>query len=423
MDFINSCKQMILGRPDYYAAQRLARFAKSRQGVKLTAQLMQQTDSLTKKDIATWRAAWQQAISIDTPNRSRLYDVYTDCLVDLHLSGCIGQRKGKTMQKEFRLVGKDGKEKPEGTALLQKEWFNDFIDLALDSRFWGHSLIQLGDVVPDEDGMRFDKVELVPRKHVCPEYGVVTPEPAADWRTGLSYREGDFALWCVEVGKPKDLGLLLKCAPSCISKKNMLAFWDMFGEIFGSPIRVARTNTTDEKERAKIEKSMEIMGNSAWAVLPDGTDIEIKESSRGDAYNVYDKRIDRCNSELSKGTLMQTMTIDSGSSLSQSETHLEIFEDVIKADAKMIAYIVNDRLLPLMLKHGFPVQGLSFQWDDAASFSPAELREEERVVLEYYKIDPQYFIDRYNIPIIGEREAKTQPDALVQAKKPADFFV
>lgn len=197
---------MILGRPDYYAAQRLARFAKSRQGVKLTAQLMQQTDSLTKKDIATWRAAWQQAISIDTPNRARLYDVYTDCLVDLHLSGCIGQRKGKTMQKESRLVGKDGKEKPEGTALLQKEWFNDFIDLALDSRFWGHSLIQLGDVVPDEDGMRFDKVELAPRKHVCPEYGVVTPEPHCRLAHGVVLPRGRFRALVCGGGQAQRLG-------------------------------------------------------------------------------------------------------------------------------------------------------------------------------------------------------------------------
>lgn len=116
---------------------RLIRFAKSKQGLKLTAQLMQQTDSLTKKDIATWRQAWQAAISIDMPSRARLYDIYTDCLVDLHLTGCIGQRKGKTLQKDFRLVGKDGKENAEATKLLQREWFYDFCDLALDSRFWG----------------------------------------------------------------------------------------------------------------------------------------------------------------------------------------------------------------------------------------------------------------------------------------------
>ncbi len=411
MDIIKDIKQFFTRRPSPNEMERLERYMKSKQGVKLTAQLMQQTDSLTKKDVAAWRTAWQQAIDYENPSRARLYDIYTDCLIDLHLSGCIGQRKGKTLQKEFRLIGKDGKEDEKGTALLRKEWFTDLCDLALDSRFWGHTLIQLGDVVSDGNGMRFDGVELVPRKHVCPEYGVITPDPSADWRTGIPYREGDFALWCIEVGKPRDLGLLLKCAPACISKKNMLAFWDMFGEIFGAPMRVARTNTTDEGERRRIEGALDKMGAAFWALFPEGTDIEIKESSRGDAYNVYDKRIDRCNSELSKGTLMQTMTIDSGSSLSQSETHLEIFEDVVAADARMIACIINDKLLPIMAKHGFPVQGLSFEWDNAATFSPAEQREMERVLLEYYEIDPQYFIDKYNVNITGIRQAKTQPDA------------
>ena len=412
MDIINSIKQAFSRRTvSPGEMNRLIQFAKSKQGVKLTAQLLQQTDSLTKKDIAVWRQAWQAAINIETPNRSRLYDVYEDCMIDLHLTGCIGQRKGKTLQKEFRLIGKDGKENEAGTALLKKEWFFDFMSLALDSRFWGHSLIQLGDVVSDDDGLRFSNVELVPRKHVCPEHGVITKEPSDDWKKGISYREGEFFPWCIEVGKPKDLGLLLKCAPSCISKKNMLAFWDMFGEIFGSPMRIAKTNTQDQAERSRIERSLDRMGAAFWALFPEGTDIEIKESSRGDAYNVYDKRVDRCNSELSKGVLMQTMTIDSGSSLSQSETHLEIFEDVVEADARMIACVVNDKLLPIMQMHGFPVKGLKFEWDNAATFSPSEQRELERVLLEFYEIDPQYFIDKYNVRITGVRKAKTQPDS------------
>ena len=411
MDIINNLKQFFGGKQDSAEMTRFANFAKSRQGIKLTAQLIQQTDSLTKKDIATWRQAWQMAISIETPKRATLYDIYTDCLVDLHLSGCIGQRKGKTLQKEFRLVGKDGKENEQATALLKKEWFFDFMDLALDSRFWGHSLIQLGDITSDDDGPRFSGVELVPRKHVCPEYGVILREVSDNPKDGITYREGDFANWCIEVGKPRDLGLLLKCAPSCISKKNMLAFWDMFGEIFGAPMRVAHTSTQDAQERSRIEQSLESMGAAFWALFPEGTDIEIKENSRGDAYNVYDKRVDRCNSELSKGILMQTMTIDNGSSLSQSETHLEIFENVTTADARLIACIVNDKLLPLMVKHGFPVKGLSFEWDNAATFTPSEQRELERVLLEYYEIDPQYFVDKYNVQITGVRKAKTQPDS------------
>ena len=411
MDIINNIRQLFTGKPGTSTEMtRLAQFAKSRQGIKLTAQLLQQTDSLTKKDVASWRQAWQMAINIDNPKRGELYDIYTDCLVDLHLTGCIGQRKGGTLQKDFRLVDKDGGENEQATGLLQKEWFMDFVDLALDSRFWGHSLIQLGDVINDKDGIRFGGVELVPRKHVCPEYGVILREAYHEPKQGISYREGDFANWCIEVGKPRDLGLLLKCAPACISKKNMLAFWDMFGEIFGAPMRVARTNTQDAKERSRIEQSLDKMGAAFWALFPEGTDIEIKETSRGDAYNVYDKRVDRCNSELSKGILMQTMTIDSGSSLSQSEVHLEIFEDVVAADARFIAYIINDRLLPLMERHGFPVKGCTFQWNDTLEYTPQEQINIEQMLLGGgYHIDPQYFATKYGIPITGKKE--TQPDA------------
>ena len=397
-------------RPTRSELVELARRVSSKQGVKLTANLQQQTDSLTKKDVADWRAANQVAIDYENPNRCRLYDIYADCILDAHLSGCIAQRKGKVLQKDFRLVNADGKENTEATEMLQASWFLDFLNLCLDSIYWGPTLIQLGDVVRDDGPMRFDCVELVPRKHVVPEYGRLVRNPGDDWRNGIPYREGDIANWCVEVGRPRDLGLLLKCAPSCISKKNMLAYWDVFGEIFGMPMRIARVNGLDDAERARTEAALRDMGAAQYIVTTDGTEIEIKESSRGDAYNVYDKRVDRCNSELSKVVLNQTMTIDSGSSLSQSEVHLEIFERTTESDATMCAHIINGRLLPLMELHGFPVKGCRFQWNNAAAFSPAENRENLRLVLEYFNVPGEHITETLGIPVESPREAKTQPD-------------
>lgn len=397
-------------RMGFISRTQLEQFARSRQGIKLTSELIRHTDSLTKKDVGMWRSAWQQAIDVEHPRRHELYDIYRDCLVDLHLSGCIGQRKGMVLQSKFRLVDKAGTENEAATALFQREWFYDFCNLALDSRYWGHSLIQFGDIVRTADGLRFQNVELVPRKHVCQEHGMLLPEAYEDWRQGVSYREGELAEWCVEVGKPDDLGLLLGCAPQCISKKNMLGFWDMFGEIFGAPMRIAKATTTDNSERQKIEDALQNMGSAFWGLFPDGTDIEIKESSRGDAYNVYDRRIDRCNSELSKGILNQTMTIDNGSSLSQSEVHLEVFENVVESDRTMLAYNINDRLLPFMAAKGFPVQGLHFEWDTTRDLSPTEQRDILSLVLQHYDVDPQYFIDNYNLPVI-KAKTKTEPDS------------
>lgn len=373
----------------------------------ILVELNQQTESLTKKDIATWRRAWQAAIDHEQPNRCALLDVYRDAMIDLHLSGCISQRKGKTLQKTFMLTSK-GKENEKARQIFEREWFMDFIDLALDSPYFGHSLIQFNDIITENGIMSFSGVELVPRKHVVPEYGVITRDAGDDWKNGISYREGDIANWCIEVGKPRDLGLLLKCAPQSLSKKNMLAYWDTFGEIFGMPIRIGKTMSQDTKDINRIEKMLTEMGAASWGLFPEGTDIEIKETTRGDAYNVYDKRVDRCNSEISKGILGQTMTIDSGSSLSQSETHLEVFENICRADAMLIKYLVNDRLIPLMLRHGFPLQGVTFDWDEATSYTPAEQREIERLLLQEYEIDPTYFADKYKIPITGLKKTSAE---------------
>jgi hypothetical protein len=368
--------------------------------------LEQHTQSLTKQDVGKWRTAWQMAINIENPRRANLYDIYTDTMIDLHLTGCISQRKGKTLLKSFVIKNSDGTEDDEAVKIFESEWFYNFVSLALDSRFWGHSLIQLGDIITDEKGLRkFANVELVPRKHVIPEYGVFVREQGDSWEQGIDYRQGSISDWCVEVGESHDLGLLLKCAPHSLSKKNMTTYWDVFGEIFGMPMRIGKTNSQDPSDRQLLEDVLANMGAAGWGLFPDGTDIEIKESTRGDAYNVYDKRIDRANSEISKGILNQTMTIDSGSSLSQSETHLEVFENVCAADARLIKYIVNDRLIPKMIRHGFDLKGKSFDWDEASTYTPAEQREFERMLLQYFDIDPQYFIDKYKIDIVGIKES------------------
>ena len=374
----------------------------------MTVELKLQADALTQKDMRSWRQAWQAAIDVENPRRGRMYDIYRDVEVDLHLSGCVDQRKGFVEKKSFKLVDAKGKQNDTATQILEATWFKDLVGYILDSRYWGHSLIQLGDVITVEGEMRYASVELVSRKHVIQEYGVIIREQGDEWRSGIPYREGAMADWVIEAGKPHDLGLFLKAATQTIPKKNMMAYWDQFGEIFGMPIRIAKTTARDPKDRSQIENMLSSMGAAAWGVFPDGTDIDIKETTRGDAFNVYDKRIDRANSELSKGILNQTMTIDNGSSLSQSEVHLEVFENVVKKDAGLVKDIVNDQLLPRMVKHGFPVKGLRFEWDNSIDYTPEQQIEYEKMITDRYEVDPKYFIDKYGVPITRERNQSGQ---------------
>lgn len=384
---------------------------------KTVMQLQRTTDSLTRKDIGDWRAAWQLAINIDNPNRQRLYDIYRDVEVDLHLSGCIQQREGFVLARSFKIVRQDGETDEEATKCFNAPWFKQLMKHALDANYWGHSLIELGNVTSlpafSEDGgniLTYDTVRLIPRKHVIPEYHRVITDLSQDWRSGIDYHQPPFADWLIEVGQPDCLGLYLKAATQTIPKKNALAFWDTFAEIFGMPMRIARTTSRDDKELAKMERMMADMGTEGWGIFQQGTEIEVVESSKGDAFNVYDRRIDRANSEISKLIIGQTMTIEDGSSLSQSQTHLEVFQNLVEADCDNIRDMVNNQLMPRMIRHGFPLTGFSFEWDYSIDYTPEQQKAYEEMVLNNYEVDPSYFEEKYNMPV-GERRQQNTPVA------------
>ena len=370
---------------------------------RVVIELKRTTDALTRRDMADWRKAWQMAINVDSPNRQRLYDIYNDVQIDNHLSGCVDQRMGFVMSRSFKLVDAKGDENKEARHYFDQAWFKDLARYCLEATYWGHSLIELGDVVTDGDGCSaYSGVTLIPRKHVIPEKGRIVTNVGDDWTDGYEYRCAPLSDWLIEAGRPDSLGLFLKAATQTIPKKNMLAFWDSFGEIFGMPMRVAKTSTRDRNEWNRLQRMMDDAGHNLAMVTGMETDVQFIESGKGDAFNVYDKRIDRANSELSKLTIGQTMTIEDGSSLSQSETHLKVFENLVDADRDSLRDIVNNQLIPRMISHGFPVKGLRFEWDDAIDYTPEQQVAFETMIADRYEVDPSYFADKYGMPV-GQR--------------------
>lgn len=369
----------------------------------IISKLQRTTEALTKSDIQKWRKAWQQAISIESPNRQMLYDIYRDTATDAHVTGCIGQRTGFVLSKSFNIEDKSGKPCDELKHYFDQEWFYELCRLILDSIYYGHSLIELGDIRKDGDGCPcYSEVKLIDRKFVIPEHHRVVTDLGQDWTTGIDYREPEWYNNLIEAGKPDDLGLYLKAALHAIPKKNVLAAWDVFSEIFGMPMRVAKTASRDKSDQQRIEEMLKDMDLAPWALFPEGTDIQIIESTKSDAFNVYDKRVDRSNSEISKLIIGQTMTIEDGSSLSQSQTHLKVFENLVESDAKMLASIINNQLIPRMIRHGYPLKGYHFSWDESVDYTPEQQMEYEKMISDRYEVDPKYFADKYNMPV-GER--------------------
>lgn len=356
------------------------------------SRIIEQTNWRTRQDIDTWRRAIATAENLSQPQRLYLYALYDEILLDAHIQGLLSQRTNKLLSQQFKITDAAGKECSDAKKLFESNWFYRFMELALESRWYGHSLIQLWDVTPTG----YAQVATIPRRHVMPERGGVSITQG-DYTNMLPYREQPYNEWLVEVGGERDLGLLKIAAPNFIFKKNAMLQWSQYTEVFGMPVRVGKTASRSQSDMDRMAANLRKMGSASYAVFQEGESIEFVESTKGDAYNVYDKLIDRANSELSKLLIGQTMTADSGSSRSQAEVHERVADSITESDKRMMQFIINGQLLPKMASHGFAVQGCKFEWTVSTDLDA--LWSKTKDALSHYKVDAAWIQQTFGIPV------------------------
>jgi hypothetical protein len=350
-----------------------------------------------RQDATKFKIAVESAESVVYPNRFLLCQTYQNVVLDGQIQSAMLQRKMRVMASQFMLVDKAGETDEEKTSLLTQQWFYDFLELAMESIFWGYSLIEFQPIVNDE----FKGVELVPRIYVQPELSIVKPTTAS--YTGVNYTEKPYSNWCIGVGKPKDLGLLMKCAPYAIWKNNAMGAWAEFAEVFGTPLRMGKTNVRDEDTRKNMENMMRNWGVASWAVFDTDDTVELLSNTRSDAFNVYDKMVERCNSEISKIILGQTGTTDEKSYSGSANVHENILKVVTKMDMIFMTNVVNNQLLPMMRNLGFQLDNLSFKFDETENISLIEQAKIDASFMPYYNFDKKYLEQKYNI-VVEEKE-------------------
>lgn len=352
-----------------------------------------------RQDATRFNIALQAAESPMYPNRFLLMQTYQQIVLDGQVQSAMLQRKSKILSKKFMVYGPDGECDESKTALFNQKWFYDFQSLALDSIFWGFSCVQFGAIVND----KYSSVELIPRIYVVPEFSLVRTNTATVTE-GKHFDEAPYNNWCIGVGEKRDLGIMMYLAPYVIWKKNAMAAWAEFAEVFGSPIRVGKTDVRDELTRKNMENMLKNMGVASWAVLDLNDNIELMQASRTDAYAVFDKMVERCNSEISKIILGQTGTTDEKAYSGSANVHENVADMIAKQDTLKMQFVIENQLVPMMIRNGFDLTGCTFKYDDSESLPLAEQAKIDASFMPYVKFEHEYLEHKYGIELMDEEE-------------------
>lgn len=351
-------------------------------------------------ELRNWKTAINDFEDVYHPVNEGLIQVYNDIVIDSHLSACIDNRISRTTSKEFKIVDNKGAEIAAESEIFASAWFRDFIKYSLESKFYGYSLIQFGDLI----NKKFSFVEVFPREYVYPAANSVRKYSNSNTEL-IAYDGPDFAPWVIGVGKNQDLGLLMKAAPLVIYKKTALGSWTEFAELFGAPFRMGKTDVRDVELRDNMFNMLENMGRNAYGVFDKDDIIEFVRDGKTDSHNVFNELVERVNTELSKLILGSTMLMDDGSSKAQGQVHERTSGAINKEDAFFIMSVVNDTLIPFLNKyHGFNIVG-KFVFDDTENTSKQDqFKIDIELVKNGFNVPKEYFTETYGTPIEDKEE-------------------
>ncbi len=361
-----------------------------------------QTLTRIRVNIQRWLNARQYAENRINPNNTELVRVMRDIEIDAHLWALMQTLRLKVMANDFNIYSENGDVDEDSTEKFKKKWFRNIIKHAVDSEFYGFSLVQLGDIVND----CFVDVELVPREYVVQQLGVIK-KSLGNAKDTIPFTKGVYASWLIPIGEKNNLGLLDKAAPLIIKKKEVISAWSEAAELFGMPMRIGKTSLQDNERRENMEEMLENMGSAAWAVIDDDDDIELKETAKTDFSNMYDQFIERVNSELSKLILSQTGTTDEKTHVGSAGVMENILKDVVQSYILKIEDITNEKVIPLMQKHGILPLGVYIKADEEQKLTLLELWDIVKELRGSAAIPNAWITDTFGVPIDDDDDEAT----------------
>lgn len=279
--------------------------------------------------------------------RRQLYDIYENIKLDEQVKECM-ERRLRAVTKDLTMMDM-GEEIEEVEMLTRKSFFRKAIREILNSRFHGHTLLEL-DWNTSYEGV----TELVNRSHVKPRFGIVTVQ-AFDVQ-GYPYRELPFNRSLLEAGEDEDLGLLLQCCIPAILRRANLSDMAEFCETLGIPIRIGKYQS--EPSREILESALANLGAAGYIVMPNDAEVEVNNPANiGQNADIFEKLHNICTKSISVALLGNSMTTNEAEhggyaqGKVQQEGELDVFED----DRAFMLCWLNERLTPYLRRIGFNI--------------------------------------------------------------------
>ena len=366
-----------------------------------------------KTDLNNFASALLLAENINNRNRYTLLQCYQEMSIDSFIQGLINQRFSAIKSSNMLLIDANGDALLDQSSINTK-WFNEFLELSHQSLFWGFSYINITGI----EGGVVDGVQLVPRAYCRPDFDIISQTQQGN--SGNSILEEPLLWSIVPVYKSKhDLGIYKTIFKYWVMKTSGEINWSQFQEKFGTPIMVGQTDMLNKQSRDQMAKMLANQSKSLWAVIGNDDKINmLAPNHSGDTFDIYLKYI---NEQLAISILGQTLTSTSqtGGTEHLGKIHSSILSRIIEEDKEFISNVVNDKLMPILIKYGVLPEGTKFKFiEENDKLSTSELIDNVvKLSSANIGVDIDWLSKELNIPLVPINSQPTASGGIPVKKK------
>jgi phage gp29-like protein len=316
-----------------------------------------------------WTRGWVTNFQGWLPTTDRLLELksggdlklYEQVAQDDQVKSCLQQRFRALISHDWEVIQAGEKRADRQvadfvTAQLKNLRWDDTVEKMLWGIFYGYSIAEvIWEKQADKIGIKAIKVRDQRRFHFDEDF----KPRLRTFATPFGEELPDQKFWHFSCGhhhddEPYGRGLAHWLYWMVFFKKNDIRWWIRFLELYAQPARKGKypaAATTQEKD--VLWGALAAFGVDGRMMIPEGLDIELVEASRSGTAD-YEALLKQINESIAKIILSQTMTTDSGSSLSQAEVHQDVGESVIMADADLICASFNTSVVKWLCDFNYP---------------------------------------------------------------------
>ena len=359
-------------------------------------------------------------------DRARLIDLYDACVQqDAHLAGVLETLFSQILGERYMLARQNNKGRyvkdVEATKKIQGTQFIKIIRGIVESKLFGYTGLFIDNKINPRTG-KLACVELIERRNILPDQRRIVQRQGI-WMPGWSFDDPKYRDNYILINNG-DLGLGSSFTPLILAKKFTMANYVNFSHTYGQPIIHGKSESENANDRKKLANDIASAAQNKVIVTGLSDEVDIKTFTMSNSEHIFTGLIGIVDKDVSNLILgSESMAGATQSYVGATKAHENIFRDRIEVYRDYIELVMNEDIIPRLVKMGYLEEGLEFKYAKRI-----EMSDESRIKLfqmlgEQWEMEPETIKDEFGVDVKRQLNIHdNDPKSVIKSGKTVNFL-